>query len=490
MKNLIKKNTLFRILSIWLIVFSCCVVSRAVDAMEQEQMEEKPLSQLELRMQKMVSIDVSDVPIEVVIRQLAEQVDVDFIKSPNVTGNVTVTLTGVSVEEALQSILDVHGCAYIKGENVVRILSREEMPEISERLITETFEIIYADVVEVVKALDKFKSPQGSVSSIQGTSHIIVTDTEGKVRDIAKLIEKIDRITPQVLVEVRIYDITSKDNLDLGIDWYASRRTNFNSSGFPIDDDIAVNRDGTDTYISSITDSALHAGFSAGTSKTAAATEGYMQFGILNKNVDIFSQLRAEQENINAKLLANPRIMVLDNETALFDIVTEHPYVERTITGATITETVKFKNVGIKLGVTPHVTRDGMVRMRILPEFGVVIGQVQVSSSDVPIVDTRKVDTIALVQNGHAVVIGGLRKKDTTQQINKVPLLGDLPILGALFKFEGESTVITELVVFITPPMIVTEPVLTETEQQAYDVTIFDGPKSRNTKAEDKLERK
>jgi len=488
MKNFMKKITIFRILSVWAIIGSCCITSGAVDAIEDDVADEKPLSQLEMRMQKKVSIDVSDVPIEMVIRQLAEQVDVDFIKSPNVTGNVTVTLTSVSVEEALQSVLDVHGCAAIKGENVVRILSREEIPEISERLITETFEIIYADVVEVVKALDKFKSPQGSVSSIQGTSHIIVTDTENKVRDIAKLIEKIDRITPQVLVEVRIYDITSKDNLDLGIDWYASRRTNFNTSGFPIDDDITVSKDGTDTYVSSITDSALHAGFNAGTSKTAAATEGYLQFGILNKHADIFAQLRAEQENINAKLLANPRILVLDNETALFDIVTEHPYVERTITGATITETVKFKNVGIKLGVTPHVTRDGMVRMRILPEFGVVIGQVQVSSSDVPIVDTRKVDTIALVRDGHAVVLGGLRKKDTTQQINKVPLLGDIPILGTLFKFEGESTVITELVVFITPK-IITQPVLSKEEQEAFDVTIFDGPKSKSTKAEDKLEK-
>lgn len=486
MKNIMRKIRIFRILFVWLIIGSCCITSGAVDAIEDDQAEDKPLSQLEMRMQKKVSIDVSDVPIEMVIRQLAEQVDVDFIKSPNVTGNVTVTLTSVSVEEALQSVLDVHGCAYIKGENVVRILSREEIPEISERLVTETFEIIYADVVEVVKALDKFKSPQGSVSSIQGTSHIIVTDTEGKVRDIAKLIETIDRITPQVLVEVRIYDITSKDNLDLGIDWYASRRTNFNTSGFPIDDDITVSKDGSDTYLSSITDSVLHGGFSAGTSKTAAATEGYLQFGILNKHVDIFAQLRAEQENINAKLLANPRILVLDNETALFDIVTEHPYVERTITGATITETVKFKPVGIKLGVVPHVTRDGMVRMRIQPEFGVVISQVQVSSSNVPVVDTRKVDTIALVRDGHAVVLGGLRKKDTTQQINKVPLLGDIPVLGKLFKFEGETTVITELVVFITPK-IVTEPVLTEEEQNALDVTEFKGPETSNTKAEEKL---
>jgi len=141
-----KKTAKLRVIFIWAIISSCCVLSNTVGADEDDRTEEKPISQLEMRMQKKVSIDVSDVPIEMVIRQLAEQVDVDFIKSPNVTGNVTVTLTGVSVEEAMQSILDVHGCAYIKGENVVRILSREEIPEISERLRTETFEIIYADV--------------------------------------------------------------------------------------------------------------------------------------------------------------------------------------------------------------------------------------------------------------------------------------------------------------------------------------------------------
>ncbi len=477
-----KRYAKLRVLSIWAIIGSCCVFSNTVSAVEDILIDEKPLSQLEMRMQKKVSIDVSDVPIEMVIRQLAEQVDVDFIKSPNVTGNVTVTLTGVSVEEALQSILDVHGCAYIQGENVVRILSREEIPEISERLMTETFEIIYADVTEVVKALEKFKSAQGSVSSIQGTSHIIVTDTENKVRDIATLIEKIDRITPQVLVEVRIYDITSQDYLDLGIDWYAGRRTNL-SSNYPINDDITISKSGSDTYINSITDPSLKASFSAGTNKTDDSTQGYLQFGLLNEHIDIFAKLRAEQENIDAKLLANPRIMVLDNEKALFDIVTEHPYVERTITGSTITETVKFKEVGIKLEVTPHVTRDGMVRMRIQPEFGVVITNVQISSSDVPVVDTRKVDTIALVQDGHAVVLGGLRKKNTTQRFNKVPLLSDVPILGKLFKFEGESTVVTELVVFITPK-IISKPILSEHEQQAFDVTEFEGPPPVSTKAE------
>ena len=290
-------------------------------------------------------------------------------------------------------------------------------------------------------------------------------------------------MTPQVLVEVRIYDITSKDNLDLGIEWSAGRRTNLSSASAILDDDIAISKGGSDTYINSITEPAVLSGFEGGTDKTSVGTLGFFRYGILNEHISLDAQLRAEKENIDAKLLANPRIMVLDNEKALFDIVTEHPYVERTITGATVTETVKFKNVGIKLEVTPHVARDGMLRMDILPEFGVVIGQVTISSSNVPIVDTRKVNTVASVRDGQTVVLGGLKKKDTTQQVNKVPVLGDIPILGNLFRFEGESTINTELVVFITPT-ILSEPVMTDHEQDAFGVTEFDGPKPNSTRAE------
>ena len=466
---IIKSAELKMLVTICAVVCFSCAIAVAQEVGENKEKAEN-LTDLELRMQKKVCIDVSDVPIEMVIRQLAEQVDVDFIKSPKVMGNVTVTLTDVSVKEALQSILQVHGCDYIEGENVIRILSQEELPQVSERLVTETFEIIYADVTEVVKALEKFKSPQGSVSSIQGTSHIIVTDTENKVREIDKLIKKIDCITPQILVEVRIYDITSKDRLDLGVEWNAGRYTTYTGT------DVGVNpTDKTAPFITNV--------FEGPETKSAENTTGFLRFGVLDESVDIDMKLTAQKDIVNAKLLANPRILVLDNEQALFDIVTEHPYIERTITGGTVTETVKFKKVGVKLEVTPQVARDGMLRLHIMPEFGVLLERVTLATSNVPVVDTRKVDTIALIKDGQTVALGGLRKKDTVQQISKVPLLSEIPLLGVLFKFEGEKTIDSELVVFITP-RIITEPTLSQQEQQAFEVTEFRGPKPATTRAE------
>lgn len=487
MRSFVIKSSRSILLAAFALVCLCSIPALSQDEQVKADAGEKKemLTDLEQRLQKKISIDVNDVPIGVVVRQLADQVDVNLIKSPAVTGNVTVSLKDVALQEALRSILDVHGAGYITGENVIRILSRDEMPQISERLVTETFQIVHVDVAEVVKALEKFKSPQGSVSYIEGTSYVIVTDTESKVRDITNLLNKIDGVTPQILVEARIYDITSKDNLDLGIEWGAGRRTNL-SGGSIVNDDIVVDKGGSDTYVHSITDPAISAGFEGPANKTADTTLGFLRFGILTDHIDVDAKLRAEQENIDAKLLANPRILVLDNQQATFDIVTEHPYVERTITSSNITETIKFKNVGVKMVVTPHITSNKTLRLHILPEFSVLVERVTVATSNVPVVDSRKFDTTAVVGDGQTVVLGGLRKKDTTQQTNKVPVLGDIPIIGNLFKFQGEATVNNELVIFITP-RIMENLEMTDSEREAYKVTGFSGPKPNTTKAERKM---
>jgi type IV pilus assembly protein PilQ len=465
-------------LQLWAVlvfVVLACSVTIAENGDSEPQNSEREnkevLTVLEQQMLKEISIDFSNTPIEDVIRVMAAQADVDIIKSPKVVGNVTATLTNVPLEEALANILAAHGYGYVADKNMIRISPMDEISEKSERLVSKIYRITYADVKEVEKSLKKFVSNRGSLSANPGTSNIIVTDTESQIKAITNFIDEIDRITPQILVEARVYDVTSRDKLDLGIEWVTGRNTTY-ATGAIGTNPTAGHRE---PFVTT--------GFSAATGETADATVGFMRFGLLNNTIDIDVQLTAEQEDIDAKLLANPRILVLDNETALFDIVTEHPYVERTISGSTIQETVQFKQVGVRLEVTPHVTRDGMLRLHIIPEFGVVVGQVQIESSDVPIVDTRKVDTKALVKDGQTVVLGGMRKKDTSRQVNKVPLLGDLPLLGVLFRFEGEDTAVTELIVFITP-RIIKHAVMSESEERAYEATEFSEPRPSSTRAE------
>ena len=430
----------------------------------------------EQRMQKKITVVVKNVPIETVIEQFREQANVNINTSPDVKGEVTVTLKDVTLEAALKSVLRLRNYDYLLRDNIIEILTADQLPKVAEKLETKTFEIVYADVKEVVKALKEIvsKPPNGTVSSIEGTSHIIVTDTESKIRDISTFIEKIDRMTPQILVEVRIYDITSKDKLDLGVEWNAGRNTTYSS------DAIGATKTGDIEPFAT--------GKFRGDTKKTSSTTGVLKFGWLKDGVDIDAIIKAQQDNINIKLLANPRVLVLDNETAKIDIISEIPYMQLTSTqlGGS-TASIGFKEVGIKLEVTPHVAiRDEMIRLQLKPVFSVRGEDLTVSDyfGSYPVVDRREADTKLLVKNGQTVVLGGLRKKNVTKQINKVPLLGDLPLAGALFRFTGEDTVNSEIVVFVTPWIIKQPVVLSQGEQDAYKITDFKGPEPTMTKAE------
>jgi type II secretory pathway component GspD/PulD (secretin) len=208
---------------------------------------------------------------------------------------------------------------------------------------------------------------------------------------------------------------------------------------------------------------------------------GTLSFSLLNDAVDIELALNILHKQVEAKLLANPRILVLDNETANFEIIREIPYREllQVAREDPITYT-EFKNVGVHLKVTPHIARDGMIRLHIEPEFGVLVG---LNVEGAPTVDTRRANTVAMIKDGQTIAMSGLRKRETTKDISKVPLLGDIPLVGGLFKSETESVEINELVIFITT-MVITEPVLSGTEEKQFDATEFASPEMTKLRLE------
>ncbi|MGH2271582.1 secretin N-terminal domain-containing protein [Anaerohalosphaeraceae bacterium U12dextr] len=446
------------------------------------------LTPVQERMRHPISIEFRDTPIDDVLLILAKQADVDIIKSPKVIGNVTATLTDIPLSEALENILAAHGYAFITTANMIRVVPREDVLQAQEKKISRVYRITYADVTEVEESLKKFISEGGSISANPGTSNIIVTDVESKIEAIDSFIEEIDRVTPQILVEARIYDVSSKDRIDLGVQWQAGTATSY---GAPTTGTLGSNLSDMGNVIHGVpTDSSPfssvtnpHAtGTFSGNINNASNTNALMRFGILNEHVNIDAILRAEQEDIRAKLLANPRIMVLDNQQAQIKIVEEIPYQELTETsGGGAIGTTQFRDVGVELLVTPHLTREGLIRLILNPKFSVRTGDVLVSTGNnnvpaQPIIATRQTMTTALIRDQQTVVIGGMRKQDVSTQVNKVPLLGDIPLLGELFKFRGESIINSELVVFITP-QIVTDQVLTAAEQVHLENTHFDSPK-------------
>lgn len=439
------------------------------------------LTPVQERMQQVVSVDFKDTNIDDVLAILARQADVDIIKSPKVQGKVTAVLKNIPLHEALVNILEVHGYGYIATDNMIRIIPKDEIYEVREKLESHVYRITYADVTEVERALKGFLSEKGSISANPGTSNIIVTDVESKIRAISSFIEEIDRITPQIMVEARIYDITSTDSLDIGVEWKAGTATSFGAvpTGATLGDQIGTIGNVLDDFV---TNPHMTGGFSGNTSNTSTAS--LLRFGILNSSINIDAALRASQEDVRAKLLANPRILVLNGQKAEIKIVEEIPYQELTETsGGGSIGTTQFREAGVELRVIPHLTRDGLIRLQLNPKFSVVTRDALVLTQGLPaqpVIATRETITTALIEDGETVVIGGLKKQDVRQQTNKIPLLGDLPLLGGLFRFDGEKTINSELVIFITPHVI-ENPVLTATEQNFLDEMI-PSPRSPQTK--------
>jgi len=513
---------------------------------EAQELAAGELTPFRQRLQTRITYTCTELPIEKVLMELADMAGIDIVKSPKVTGNVTVKLTEVPLEEALGNILAAHDYTYVATESMVRVMPLSEVAAAREELVTRIYQVKYADSNDVARALKDFVSQRGKVALNRGTSHIMVTDTEGQIKGIDKFIEQIDHITPQVLVEVRIYDITSSEGFELSPDWFVGRNAPYTADTFIFPDEVTtteigrvdswqertntivgIERGDPDNYTETMTErtwtdpatetetrfenpGAIHTNFRRKPFVGGSfdrETGGTLRFSLLNDAVDIDFALSVLHKQVEAQLLANPRVLVLDNETANFEIVREIPYREllQVAREDPITYT-KFKNVGVQLKVTPHIARDGMIRLHIVPEFGVLVSQdaigvqagivpvrnefdIDIPTIDnrmvlgVPTVDTRRADTTAMIKDGQTIVIGGLRKRETTKDISKVPLLGDLPLIGGLFKSETEAVNINELVIFITT-RIVTEPVLSAIEKRQFEATEFAGPEITKTRLE------
>jgi len=490
------------------------------------------------RLRTPITYSCTDLPIDTVLMNLAEQAGIDIVKSPRVTGNVTVKVTNVPLEEALTNILAAHDYTYIATESMIRVVPIPEIVAAREQLITRIYQITYADANDVAGALSGFVSPQGEVAFNRGTKHIIVSDTESKIKAIDKFVEQIDHITAQVLVEVRVYDITSNEGFELENDWFVGRnapltydtiyppsevktteigRTDFHERrtddvdgderGDPVEytdtrtedswTEPATETETTYTNPQPIRTNYRRKPFVGGSFDRERG--GSLRFSVLNDAVDIDFVLSILHQQTEAKLLANPRILVLDNETANFEIVREIPYRELLqVAREDPISYTEFKNVGVHLKVTPHIASDGMMKLHIAPEFGVLVNREGLSvlvgqnaagqnlyqeALGAPTVDTRRVDTTALIRDGQTIVLGGLRQKETSKDVSKVPLLCDMPLLGGLFRSETEVVKTKELVVFITAS-IITEPVLTETEQRQLSASQFNVPQVGETNLE------
>ena len=282
-------------------------------------------------------------------------------------------------------------------------------------------------------ALGAVLSKEGKVIVIDGENRVVVVDYPYFLRLARQVMEHVDRPRPQVRITAYIYDVGLQDYETLGLNWSNTLKGNPVTNGTP--------------NSSWAIDSLTKVPFADG------AVGGAMTFFNMSEHFDLRATINALNTCKDSRLLADPNVVVVDNETATVAIVSEIPFQQLTQTqqGGNI-GTTAFREAGVKLNVLPRIAEDGTIQMVVEPEFSRLTGFTPESQQ--PIIDRRTAKTTVRVMNGQTLVIGGLRQRTDVGTFNGIPLLKDIPYLGILFRSRETDVRESELIVFIQPEIV------------------------------------
>jgi type II secretory pathway component GspD/PulD (secretin) len=305
----------------------------------------------------------------------------------------------------------------------------EEAPD----LFVQTVMLKFLDAKSLMQAIDNMSSRYGTMAINEKNNSLIVCDTKEQLEKILSEIKKADKTPQQIMVEVVIVDVQLSDDTEMGVNWDILSDEIY---------DIGYRQNFT-TRLGSTIENSANIG-----NATAFNTTGLGgDFSVISGNIRNVVSLLQEKKDV--EILASPRVMVLSGKTASIEAVRELPYNEITDTsaGGSMSST-EFKKVGVTLNVTATLTDDNLIFLNVSSEQNVVVGQ---SVTEVPIIDTRNARSEVLLQDGQVVIIGGLRRKELTKQISQIPILGDIPLIGFIFKYTNTVVTNTELIMFLSP---------------------------------------
>ncbi|VAX37701.1 hypothetical protein MNBD_UNCLBAC01-157 [hydrothermal vent metagenome] len=397
-----------------------------------------------------VSLDFQEADIRSVLKILSMKSGVNIVISPEVSGAVTIQLNNVPWKQALDVILQTYGYAHEQKNNVIMVTTVEDLKQRrenrallaeQENLETKTFILNFAKATDIIVSLEKIKSERGSIDFDVRTNMLIVTDIVQRIELIAKIIKKLDKTTPQVLIEAKVIETVLSDTDKLGVDW--TTKTSISGSARPITVPFKPGGEST-TYFGPLT-SPLSTSVNYG---TLSFTDTQAVFEMLKTRTD-------------TNILSNPKVITLDNQTAVINIGEERRFVtsvtSNTQTGQTQSATEKRK-IGINFSVTPHVNNAGFVTLDVEPEVSEDTGKVDtVDGNAIPIIGIKTVKTSVMVKNGETLIIAGLIKSKEIETKKRVPFIGDIPVFGSLFRKSEKSIEKTDLLIFITPHIITPE---------------------------------
>lgn len=420
-----------------------------------------------------IDLDLKDADIHDVLRLLADVGRVNVITADNVTGSVTIRMRNVPWDQALETVLQAKGLGMVRKGNLIRVaplaeLNKERELALARRqsefqlapLETRLIPVSYGDASDLTARSTELLSPRGSMSVDDRTNVIIARDVTGNLNQIEELIRALDTQTPQVLIEARIVEASSRFNRELGIQWgggsILSQATGVDTGlAFPNSigilgaaDDAQAPTDGLLPNANTVSSPNFAVNLPAATGAGTGGALGFT-FGSINNLFNLSVRLSAAESSGMVRIISSPRVLTLDNHEARISQGTLIPFSQVSAQGV---QTV-FQEAKLQLLVKPHVTADGSVTLNVKinrdePDFG------NRGARGDPTILKRDVETELLVQDGHTAVIGGIYTRNSSRSLAQVPVLGDIPILGVLFQKRQTSDQRSELVVFITPRIV------------------------------------
>lgn len=407
------------------------------------------------------TIDVQNVPLDDVLRMLSKQHDLSIITAKDVETMVSARFHKVTLAEALDSLVTINGYAYrVKGTVVEVYTPRPGEDAKVETAEVHVFELQFANAETLKGLVEPFLSEgTGKMEADLGGNKLIVYDRPAAMTTIREVIERVDQPEPQVTIGAEIIEAATDAGEKLGINW--QMRVAATGSARPITWPFDA-RKSHNQYIPANDPSGGGGddddGFGPSQSFPYAAAEDFT-FGTLDAT-GLRQVLELLESDSNTNLIANPEITTLNNHEAKINLGSTVPvptFTTNLETGVTAVTGFDEVETGTILSVIPQVNeRAGVVKLTVKPEISEILG-FKGQFDERPIVGSRKAETTVRLKDGETLVIGGLVSERTEQEINKVPLLGDVPVLGWLFRWKSDTKQKSSLYIFVTPRIMSTE---------------------------------
>jgi type IV pilus assembly protein PilQ len=413
----------------------------------------------------LISVDFPNEEIRTILRNVADMFELNLVVPETLQGRTSIKLRNVTWRQIFREVLQPVGYTFIEDENIIRVVSMDALAQ--EPNVTEVYILNYAEagkVLPTISGMVETGDPvRGRIQVDQRNNALVITERPSRQEKIKPIIAKLDVATAQVMIESKFIEVTQEDGSDVGMNWSSLKSLSVKQGAI---ESTAQHTQSTTTYTLN-PDTNLYEATTTTTYQEGAASDSWKNslsslFDAPHLVTSTFSisefgaVLSLYESQSNVRLVSNPTVVTLNNVEASINIGEEYPipnYTYNQEQGSFEVSGFTYKPIGINLKVTPQINNAGFIKMNIIPEVSSRSGTVSFggsSGAEIPIISTRKAITQISLKDGHTLGIGGLLQNQKTKGNSKVPVIGEIPLLGSLFKSKSEALSARNLVIFIT----------------------------------------